>query len=278
MVNTAKISLGNRLWTLLAIPVFMITLGANMLLAANEKQAANDVTQDSEAKVILLKMASLVAEAKAFSVTTRSGYDAIQSDGQRIEFGEKRQTLLQRPSHLLVESVRSDGDRGQLFFDGQTITAFKVDDNVFARIEKTGTLDNVLVYLSKELKIILPMARMLHTDFPQYLEKAMTSINYVEDNPLFDIPTDHIAVRSNEVDMQIWVAQGRKPLPRRIVLTYRNAPGQPQFWTDFLDWDLSPMIDTDSFTFTPNEGAERVPFIVSAQPKGSIPGQKGESQ
>jgi hypothetical protein len=119
---------------------------------------------------------------------------------------------------------------------------------------------------------------MFHTGFPQEMEKLLTAISYVEEDALFDVPTDHLAVRSAEVDMQVWIAQGEQPLPRRVILTYKNAPGQPQFRADLSDWDLSPKVAADSFTFTPPAGAEQIPFLAPVRQKGSLPMQKGGEQ
>ncbi len=223
---------------------------------------------------ILMTMANFLAKAPAFSVTIRSGYDAIQADGQRIEFGDRRRILLQRPDRFRVEVERSDGDRGLVVFDGKAITAFKVDDNVYASAEKPGTVDDALVYLVRDLQMTLPLARMFHTRFPQQIGKRVTSISYVEEDTLFDVPTDHLAARSAELDVQIWIAQGEQPLPRRVVFTYKNAPGQPQFWADLSDWNLSPKLAADSFTFTPPAGAEQIPFLAPTRQKGSRSMQK----
>ena len=46
--------------------------------------------QDLASRALLLRMADFLARAPAISVTMRSDYDAIQADGQRIEFGERR--------------------------------------------------------------------------------------------------------------------------------------------------------------------------------------------
>ena len=231
--------------------------------------------QDPEARAILLNMADFLAHVPAFSVTIRSGYDAIQTDGQRIEFGARRRILLQRPDRLRIETEHSGGDRGLVLFDGRTLTAFRVEDNVFARVEKPGTLDDTMVYMVRDLQMTVPLARMFLTGFVQDLERRVTSIRYVEENFLFDVPTDHLAARSAEVDLQMWVAQGKQPLPRRVVLTYKNAPGSPQFRADLSDWDLSPKVAADSFAFTPPAGAEQIPLLAPVRRKGSLPVQKG---
>jgi len=260
----------------MGLAVFLVT--AIPASAADDAPSTNAAVQDPAAEMIFMTMADFIAKAPAFSVTVRSGYDAIQADGQRIEFGEQRRILIQRPDQVRVDVQRSDGDRGMILFDGKEITVFKADDNIYACAEKPGTVDDVLVYLVKDLQMTLPLARMFHTGFPQQMEKIVTSISYVEEDELFDVPTDHLAVRSADVDMQIWIAQGDKPLPRRVVLTYKNAPGQPQFWANLSGWELSPKVAADSFAFTPPAGAEKIPFVVPKRQTGSIPAQKGGEQ
>ena len=93
---------------------------------------------------------------------------------------------------------------------------------------------------------------------------------------ILDVVTHHLAIRSEGVDMQIWVAQGDEPLPRRIILTYMNAPGQPQFRCDFTEWSLAPKVADDSFTFTPPADAEKYFVIARVRQRGSLPVQKGD--
>ena len=278
MKQIARLGFIRTLWATVTVLAVVLVLGATPALAADDAPAAAATEQDPEARAILMAMANFLAKTPAYSVTMRSGYDAIQADGQRIEFGEQRRILLQRPDRVRVEVMRSDGDRGMVLFDGKGITVFKADDNVYARVEKPGTVDSALVYLVRDLQLTMPMARMFHTGFPQEMEKLLTAISYVEDDALFDVPTDHLAVRSAEVDMQVWIAQGEQPLPRRVILTYKNAPGQPQFRADLSEWNLSPKVADNSFTFTPPAGAEQIPFLAPVRQKGSLPVTKGGEQ
>jgi len=128
------------LWTACAALGVVLALVAAPTLAADNATDTAATQQDLEAGRILYEMANVIAKAPAMSVTIRSGYDAIQEDGQRIEFGEKRRITLQRPDRVRVEVQRSDGDKGQILFDGKTITVFRAADNVFARVEKTAPL------------------------------------------------------------------------------------------------------------------------------------------
>jgi hypothetical protein len=246
--------------------------------AQGEAPAAAGEGQVGEEMETLMNMARFLAQQQRFSVSVRNGYDAIQEDGERIEFGQRQRILLQRPDRLRVEIERSDGDRGMVLFDGKEITAFKADDNVYATVEKPGTVDGALVYLVRDLQLTLPLARMFHTMLPQQFEQLVESVDYVETDVLFDAPVDHLAFRTAEVDCQIWIDQGEQPLPRRVVITYRDVPGQPQFWANFSDWNLAPEASVARFVFIPPEGAEKVPFIIPAREPGQAPPKEGGAQ
>jgi hypothetical protein len=169
---------------------------------------------------------------------------------------------MQRPDMMRVEVERGDGERGAVVFDGRWITAFNATENVYARVEKPGTLDQALVYMVRDLHATLPLARMFTTTFPADLDKRATSVTLVEECTLFDVPTDHVALRSAEVDMQIWIGKGPEPLPRRVVITYKNAPGQPQFRADLDDWKVTANRDAAAFVFVPPAGAEQVRYLA----------------
>jgi hypothetical protein len=80
------------------------------------------------------------------------------------------------------------------------------------------------------------------------------------------VPCDHLAVRTaGGVDFQIWIAQGSEPLPRRIVITYKNEHGQPQFWADLSNWNLAPDVSDAPFTFTGPNAAERIQFLAEVR-------------
>jgi len=89
------------------------------------------------------------------------------------------------------------------------------------------------------------------------------------------VPTDHLAVRTKDVDFQIWIARGKEPLPRRIVMTYKNFRGDPQFRADFTNWNLSAKGVIGPFTYTPSKNTEQVPMLVRNRAEAGIPVQEG---
>ena len=211
---------------------------------------------------LLLSMAKKLAETKQYSVSMHMGYDVVQESGQKIEFSEIRKVTIDRPNHMRVDSEQSDGDISQFIFDGRMITLFSATENVYAQTDLPGDLDSAIRHAVSKMGIRVPLARLLTTTFPAELEKLTIDVDYVEHNTLGATPTDHIAGQSEDVDFQVWIAADL--LPRRIVMTYKNAPGQPQFWAEFSDWNLNPKISTETFAFTPPKGAEKILSLLPA--------------
>jgi hypothetical protein len=264
-------------WAITALSLTLMFAGFGPLAAAEPAQAPEVVEQDAQARKIVLDMARFIAQVPAFSFTIRSGYDAIQPDGQSIEFGDYRRILIDRPNGMRVDRVRSDGEQGVMLFDGKTVTVFNQNDNVYSRQPLTGSVDDALVYLVKDLQVAFPLARLLHTGFPKMVEERFSEVRLVEESVLFDTVTNHLAIRTAEVDVQMWITQGDQPLLQRIIIVYKNAPGQPQFRAYLDDWTIAPLMEDDAFNFNPPEGAEQIPLVLrvprtdlSAEPKGDL--------
>ena len=208
-----------------------------------------------EAMDILLGMTDFLAGQPRFSVAVQSSYDAVQPDGQKIEFAETRHLLLARPDHLRVDLEESDGLHHQLFYDGSQISLATPQSRVYAQVNRPGTVDDAVRFFIRDLDMRLPFAVLLVSSASDDLRRRTRQIDYVEETRLAGVTVHHLAGRTDSVDYQVWVRDGDTPLPVRLVLTYPDADGQPQFRADFRDWDLAPALPDDAFVFTAPDGA-----------------------
>lgn len=227
-----------------------------------DEQPVEQAPMDSEALSILNRMADRLAQAKGFSVTIRAGFDVVQDTGQKITFGEKRHVTLSRPDRLRIEAEESDGKRTLVIFDGKAITVFNPEDNVYGQVEKAGSVDDVVRYVVQDLNIRLPLALLLVTTLPEELDQRLEALDYVEQDLLTAVSTDHLAGRGADVDFEIWVDAGDTHLPQRLAITYRHEEGAPQYRAEFSDWKLDPDVSKVELAFTPPDGALRIPFLV----------------
>ena len=217
---------------------------------------------ERQARAILKRMGEFIGKTPRFSVNVRGGYDAVQESGQKIEFGETRKITLSRPENRLrVEGEHSDGTKVLTVFNGKEITLVDNRNNVYATAPQTGSLDETIIHFVRDLGMRLPLAAMLLSRMSAEFDERVRAIDYVEKTSLYGTPAHHLAARTDTVDFQIWVTDGDKPLPQRVVLTYKEAPGEPQFWALLSDWNLAPTISDATFTAAVPKGAQKVAFV-----------------
>lgn len=225
--------------------------------------AAAAVTESqAQASAILMRMADFLGGAQRFSVSVRGGYDAVQQSGQKIEFGEMRKVTLSRPDRLRMEGERSDGAKTLTVFTGKEIVLIDETSNVYATAPQPGGLDDTIFHFVKDLGMRLPLAVLLVSQLPAELKSRVRLVAYVEKTNIYGPPSHHLAARTDTVDFQVWVADGDTPLPQRVVITYKKAKGEPQFWAQFSDWNLAPAIEDSTFLARPPDGAQKVAFAA----------------
>ena len=230
------------------------------MVAPAKAQTASSV--DTDARAILMRMADTMATMQRFSFELRASYDSVQPSKRKIEFHEKRRFTIARPNRFRIEAEESDGTEQTLTFDGQKITVVTPDRNVYAQVEKPGTIDDAIVYFVRDLGMRLPLAMLLLNTAPQEFARRTQSVELIERTRILGTPSYHLAARTATVDYEIWIADSENPLPLRLVLTYRNAPGQPQFRAQFLDWTTAPQLTETTFSVPLPAGAQRIAFLA----------------
>ena len=231
--------------------------------AGKQAPAAATLTESqARANEILMRMAEFLGGKQHFSFTVHGGYDAVQESGQKIEFSETRKFILNRPGQLRIEDESDDGVKKLIVFDGKEITLVDAASNVYATEPQPGTVDETIVHFVKDLGMRLPLAALLISKLPEALKKRVQTIDYVEMTNIHGKPSHHLAARTDTVDFQVWVSDGDIPLPLRIVLTYKNAPGEPQFRAQLSDWNLEPKITDSTFSVKVPDGAQKIAFAA----------------
>jgi hypothetical protein len=241
--------------------------------AASAAAAERETAEQAQARAILMKMAEFLSGTSSFRVGVRSGYDAVQPSGQKIEFGEYRTVTLSRPDCLRVESERSDGAKTLVVLTGKEIVLVDLASKVYATAPQPGRLDESIVYFVKDLGMRLPLAALLLNRLPEELQARVRSVDYVEKTSIYGTASHHLAARTDTVDFQVWIADGDKPLLQRIVLTYKNAVGQPQFWAEFVDWNLAPQLNDATFSAQIPDGLQKVAFAAQLPRMSPTAGQ-----
>jgi hypothetical protein len=237
-------------------------LALGFLLVVPPAGAKRDEDPDERATSRLDAMAKLLSKAKRLRTTADCAWDTTQSTGEKIEFGETRTITIRRPDRMRVEVVHRDGSRRGLLFDGAQVAVFDLDRKVYATSPSSGTSDEALEHLTADLQVRMPLRELVSADLPKTLAPFRESVRWVARETIAGAPADHVSLRGEGVDVQLWIASEGDPWPRRMVITYRSEEGQPQFRAQFTEWSLSPDVPDDLFALAAAERGEKIPFIV----------------
>ncbi len=214
---------------------------------------------EPEAMSILMNMAQNLSTKEKIKVKIKNGYDAVQANGQKVEFGSIRAVTYKRPNLCRIENTERDGTEKGFVFNGTEIVAFNNEEKVYAKAPISGTCDDAIDYFKNELQMEVPLSELFDTKLPEHLKEIITEGYIVEESRIGDTPVSHIAFRTDEVDFQIWV-DTKKNLPQKIIISYKSHFEHPQFWAYFKEWDLSPRLEDSNFTFEPPKDFEKIPF------------------
>lgn len=236
--------------------------GALLLaFAAGAEEPAPESARDAdpEAIAIVSRMSELLAKVQTLHYVADTAYDSVQIDGQKIEFGARREVTARRPDRIRLDTVDRDGTRRTIRYDGKLLSVVNESEKAFATVEHTGTIDTLADYVHADLGIPTPLSELLSPDLPKLLTEKMLSARYVGAELLGDTRCDHLAFRNEEVGVQLWITEAGAP--RRVVINYETSVGEPQFRADFVKWEIAAPAPDALFRFQRPPGYERVVFI-----------------
>ena len=223
-------------------------------------EAISESTETAEALAALKEMSEFLADQQHLSFEADVNFDVVQPVGHKLEFGSTRNVTLRRPDRVYLAVRHRDGFEQFLYFDGTSLSVLLPSRNAYAREEIPGTVTAALDTLVEELGVPAPLGDLIHPSLYSELAKEIESGLWVGEELLGGVVCDHFVFRTPEVDFQLWIEQGDHPLPHRLVITYRQHPGAPQFRAQLREWNIAADTPELLFSFNPPADAERLSF------------------
>lgn len=222
-----------------------------------------------EAQQLLRASTDYLAAQQRFSLETASTIEVVLESGQKIQFDHGVRLSVQRPNKLRAERTGDLVDQ-VFFYDGKVLTLLNPDDNVYATIPAPSTIEDMLDFARDSLDIVAPAGDLVFKNAYDILMQDVTSGFVVGKSVVEGVRSNHLAFRAPHVDWQIWIEEGDRPLPRKLVITTRDIVNAPQFTVVVKNWNLEPCFSKDMFSYTPPQAPQRVDFIL----KGAAGGQQ----
>ena len=186
------------------------------------------------------------------------------AEEQKIQYGGVAKVTVRRPDRLHVEYAGDELPR-RIVFDGESFFVLHRDANVYATAAVPADLDAAMDSVFERFGYSVPIADLVYSDPYAVLTESVSSGTLVGRHAVAGTPCHHLAFIQESIDWQIWVEDGPAPLPRKLVITYKDEPGSPQYSATLSDWNFEPRVADAYFEFVPPEGADHIEFLAAAE-------------
>jgi len=242
---------------ILGAAIFCLTVMFAGLTLPSQAQSGE---VDARADQILQQMSDFLAGLNQFSVQTENSLEIVLQSGQKIQYDNPAQLLMQRPDKLMA-SREGDIVNQELYYNGTTLTLYDKTSGYYAMVGAPATIDETIDFARNYMDLYAPGGDLIYSDVYRILTENAVSGIYIGQSVVDGIMCHHLAFRNIEVDWQIWIDAGEKPLPRKFIVTTKWMTGAPQFTLVTRNWNLSPEIAKNAFTFEPPSGTRQIDFI-----------------
>ena len=211
---------------------------------------------EAQAKTLLKGMSDYLASQKAISFDYDSFLEVITKQDQKLGLASSGTVTLNRPDK--IRATRTGGFANvELVFDGKTLTLLGKNAKAYAQVDAPGSIDHLVDELRTKYQRPVPAADLLMSDPYGQLMPQVVDTKDLGSGVIRGVECDHLAFRTDEVDWQIWIAQGARPYPCRYVITTKKMQGFPQYTIDVRSWKTGADV-ASNFSAQVPAGAKKV--------------------
>lgn len=203
---------------------------------------------DPRADAALQRMSQTLAQAQSFKLHSTATIEERLDSGQMAQFSRDSSVVMRRPDGFHA-TVRRGPDTHVVWHNGSELTILDSRRNLYATLQTPQRVDDMLDELAEKHGIVVPLDDLFFPDPYKVLTEHITSGTFVDQQDINGHKCDHLLFTQDNVDWQIWIDTGTPAVPRKVVITHKDDPDQPQFEAVLDDWQLN--VPTDSAQFKP---------------------------
>ncbi|HSD37869.1 MAG TPA: DUF2092 domain-containing protein [Rhodocyclaceae bacterium] len=241
--------------------VFLATVTCTSLLLSSAvlAQPSQVTAVDPQSVAALRKMGTYLQSLKSFEVSTRLTAERVLADGQKLQHGAEADLHVSRPDKIHATMTTATNER-QIIYDGKTVVLYAPAQKYYSSLAWSGSIGQLVTGLQQKYGVELPLSDLFvwGTDAAPVdkLESAMNAGQGLVEGEV----CDHYAFREGQIDWQVWIATGSKPLPRKIVITNRADEARPQS-VSLITWNLNTTKPASFFSFVPPKGSKKIEIV-----------------
>jgi hypothetical protein len=212
----------------------------------------------------LTKMGAYMRSLTAFELSVDTTTDELVEADRSVQLLGTATYKVRKPSGFYVE-MASDRKLGRRYFFCHNVTLLAPRQGFYATVSAPATNRETVEFLGDEYDIEIPLTDLFRLGEPGDLRSDLTYGAYIGPARVGGVETDQYAFSTEDLDWQVWISRGDKPLPRKFVITSRSVAGSPQF-SAVLNWNTSATLSDADFNFTPPAEARTI-TIAAVEPQ-----------
>jgi len=201
---------------------------------------------DPQAAEILQNMSYFLGSKDEYTFKAEVMFDQLITSNRKIQYSAEEKVYLKKKGNMTIEYV-SDLGGYKLWFDGGKLTILELPTNFSSVASVPATIDQALIKLKEQYNFTPALSDFLFINTFRALTEKVTSGSYFGSSKVLGVRCDHLAFVQPDIDWQLWVETGKRQIPRKLVITYKELPGQPQFIAILKDWVIDRPITNFAF-------------------------------
>lgn len=193
---------------------------------------------------------------RSFEVRAQTTIQEVIDDDVKVDLLNHVRYEYRAPDRLFID-WQSDRQERRIYYDGRKLTIYAPRVGYYTQIQSRGTVADLLRNAAENYGIVVPLPDLFYWATQNSPVYDLKSASHLGSARLAGVDTDHYLFRQADVDWQVWIERGPRPLPRKIVITDRTDPAQPSM-TALLQWNPDVKFDDARFVFTPSQNAQRI--------------------
>ncbi|NDY55558.1 DUF2092 domain-containing protein [Desulfovibrio sulfodismutans] len=225
--------------------VFMVL--ALSLPAQSARKAPAAKVVDPKALAIYEQACSYMAGLKGYAFKADILVDLVYDGTAKIQMARTMDVTVQRPNAFKIVTIGDDVSATSVY-DGKTFTLALDDRSLYNQLPASLDNDALVDLLSEKYSLDSPLGDMLRNETcakVDYLSLTSLGMGFVGQTRCH-----HLFFQGTDMDWQLWIEEGQKPLLRKMVITEKFMPLAPQFSAVLRDWQFADYA-ASVFAFTP---------------------------
>jgi hypothetical protein len=234
------------------------------VVSTAKSQSTQETAIGPDATEALARMGKTLS-AKQFAFQSHTFRSYTGPNGELLHIAHTAKTVYSRPDRLSV-SVTGDDGSIEVLYDGKTLVLYAVEAKQYVSLPVTGGIDKALDLLEERTGTDFPLADLLSDNPAEAVASGITSGGKVGTSTIDGVRCNHFFFEqaADDLELELWLEDNERTVPRRFVVTYRSLPGRPIFIAELSGWDFSIQPPDSDFAFQPPAGVTQVELRASA--------------